>query len=80
MKVSEQDALEVLVDLFDWLDGLEPQMTTRVVSFHRQHKSTMAMVTRPLAQQAMELRRAVKESRTQEEVRFRWINQILIGE
>ena len=24
VKASEQDALEMLVDLFDWLDGLEP--------------------------------------------------------
>jgi hypothetical protein len=28
MKDAEQSALEMLVDLFDWLDGVEPQPTT----------------------------------------------------
>ena len=28
VKADEQGALESLVDLFDWLDGLEPQPTT----------------------------------------------------
>ena len=30
VKAGEENALEVLVDLFDWLDGLEPQPTTEV--------------------------------------------------
>jgi len=29
--VDERNALEMLVDLFDWLDGLEPQSTTGVI-------------------------------------------------
>jgi len=32
VKGSEQDALEVLVDIFDWLDSLEPQLTPRFLS------------------------------------------------
>ena len=37
VKASEQDALEMLVELLDWLDGLGPQLTTRVASFHQQY-------------------------------------------
>jgi len=29
--VDERNALEMLVDPFDWLDGLEPQSTTGVI-------------------------------------------------
>jgi len=28
VKVGEENALEMLVELYDWLDGLEPQPTT----------------------------------------------------
>lgn len=35
VKAGEEDALEMLVDLFDWLDGLEPQPTTEVVPHNR---------------------------------------------
>ena len=31
VKAAEQETLGVLVDLFDWLDGLEPQLTTDLV-------------------------------------------------
>jgi len=34
VKAIEQNALKMLVDLFDWLDGLEPQPTTEIVSLH----------------------------------------------
>ena len=32
VKASEQDTLEMLVELFDWLDSLDPQPTSEVVS------------------------------------------------
>ena len=31
MKVGEENALEMLVELFDWLDDLEPQPTTEII-------------------------------------------------
>ena len=31
VQTGQEDALEMLVDLFDWLDGLEPQPTTNAV-------------------------------------------------
>lgn len=30
VKTAEQDALETIVELFDWMDGLEPQTTTAI--------------------------------------------------
>jgi hypothetical protein len=61
VKASEQDALEMLVDLFDWLDRLEPQPTTRTVSLYEQFRGIMAKTTSHLAQQAKELRRTIKD-------------------
>jgi len=60
VKASEKDALETLVDLFDWLDGLEPQPITRIVSLYEHYQSTVAKLTSPLAQQAKGLRKAIK--------------------
>ena len=34
VKAAEQETLEILVDLFDWLDGLEPQPTADIVPHH----------------------------------------------
>jgi hypothetical protein len=34
VKIGEEKALEMLVDLFDWLDGLEQQPTTKAVSLY----------------------------------------------
>ena len=31
VKVGEENALEMLVELFDWLDDLEPQPTTEII-------------------------------------------------
>jgi hypothetical protein len=61
VKASEQDALEMLVDLFDWLDRLEPQPTTTSVSLYEQFRGIMAKIIRHLAQQAKELRRTIKD-------------------
>ena len=36
---AERDALEVLVGLFDWLDGLQPQPTTEVPQSTQAKKS-----------------------------------------
>ena len=49
VKASEQDTLETLVDLFDWLDGLEPQPTSEVVSRYEKLQGIAASVIDPLA-------------------------------
>ena len=61
VKASEQDTLEMLVDLFDWSDGLEPQPITKVGSLHQRIQSVVAKVTNTVAQQAKEHQRAVKD-------------------
>jgi len=34
VKVGEENALEILVDLFDWLDALEPWPTTEIIPLY----------------------------------------------
>ena len=47
VKAGEATALEMLVKLFDWLDGLDPQPTTEIDLDHVYGKpqGTKAMVT-----------------------------------
>jgi len=47
---GEQNALEVLVELFDWLDGLESQPTTEIFYFYNMSQSIEAMIPNTLAQ------------------------------
>ena len=49
VKTSEQDTLDMLVDLLDWLDGLEPQPTSEVVSRYKKLQDIAANVIGPLA-------------------------------
>ena len=74
VKASERDALEMLVDLFDWLDGLEPQPTTKSVSLLEQLHCIVSKITYPLAQYAKAIRRAIKDK---VEAGFRRINRNL---
>jgi hypothetical protein len=57
VEASEQDALEMLVELFNWLDRLEPQP----VSPYEQFQSIVAKISDPLAQRAKALLRAIKD-------------------
>jgi len=45
VKAAEQSALEMLVDLFDWLDNLGPQPTARVVPLCEESQKVEAMKT-----------------------------------
>jgi len=47
---SEQEALEVLVELFDWLDGLEPQPTKEIVYLYGLSQNIEFSITSTLAQ------------------------------
>ena len=42
MKAAEQRALEMLVDLFDWLDGLEPQSMTEITPRYAKHQDVVS--------------------------------------
>ena len=50
VKAGEQKALEMLVRLFDWLDGLEPQPTTEIIYLYEVSQNIEAMITNTLAQ------------------------------
>jgi len=47
---AEQNALEMLVELFDWLGGLEPQPTTEIVKLYEMSQTIEAGITNTLAQ------------------------------
>ena len=47
---GEQKALEMMVQLFDWLDRLESQSTTEIVHLYEISQGIEAMITNTLAQ------------------------------
>ena len=50
VKGAEQNALDTLVELFDWLDGLEPQPTTEIIAIHKKSEEIDSKITNTLAQ------------------------------
>ena len=44
VKGGEENALETLVELFDWLDGLEPQPMTNIVPLYQEAQNIMSIV------------------------------------
>ena len=47
---AERKGLEVLVDLFDWLDRLEPQPTTEIVALYEKFHAIESNIVNTLAQ------------------------------
>ena len=45
VKRAEQNALEMLVGLFDWLDGLEPQPTTEIMAISKMSEAIESKIT-----------------------------------
>ena len=45
VQTAEQNAGEMLVDLFRWLDGLEPQPITKVIPLPERCQNTMTAIT-----------------------------------
>jgi len=50
VKDAEQDALEMLVTLFDWLDGLQPQPTREIIALYEKSQVIESQVTDTLVQ------------------------------
>ena len=50
VKAGEQNALEMLVELFDWLDGLEPQGTTEIVARSQRREAKSTIILAPMDQ------------------------------
>jgi len=48
VKRAEGDALETLVKLFDWLDGLEPQPTTEIIAIQKKSEDIESKITATL--------------------------------
>ena len=49
VELAEENALEMLVELLDWLDGLEPQPTTKIISSYEKSQDIQSKVTCTLA-------------------------------
>jgi hypothetical protein len=76
VKAAGQDALETLVNLFDWLDGLEPQPASEAISRYEKSRNIIANIIGPLAKQMMGLLRKLRK--VQEGVQM--IKRIFTGE
>ena len=50
IQAGEEKSLETLVHLFDWLDGLEPQPTTEIVSLYEKFQTLEVKITDTLNQ------------------------------
>ena len=50
VKAGEESALETLVDLFDWLDGLDPQPMPKIDTLYERSRAIDAKTTNILAQ------------------------------
>ena len=44
VKGGEENALETLVELFDWLDTLEQQPVTNIVPLYQESQNIMSMI------------------------------------
>ena len=53
-RLLEENALKMLVKLFDWLDSLEPHPVTEIVSLYEKYQNIEAMIINILDQRAVE--------------------------
>ena len=54
VKASEEQALEMLVDFFDWLDGLERQLEMEAVTLDKDFQDIVLTISNPATQQMKE--------------------------
>ena len=73
---AEQKAFDMLVGLFDWLDGLEPQPTTEIIALYEKSQTIAAKITNTLAQmdqtaaKMAEIKELMEKSQTKSVVSF----------
>jgi len=60
VRAAEQGAMNVLVDLFGWADGLDSQPTMRVVPHHEESQNIGVSIITSLTAQMKQLWRRVK--------------------
>ena len=69
VKRAEQNALETMVELFDWLDGLEPQPTTEIIAIYKKSEDIESKITDTLAQMGQAAEKMAEIKKLLEEVR-----------
>ena len=69
VKGAEQNALDTLVELFDWLDGLEPQPTTEIIVIHKKSEDIESKITITLAQMDQAAAKMAKIKKLVEDLR-----------
>jgi len=81
---AEQKGWEMLVTLFDWLDGLEPQPTKGIVALYDKSQAIEAKITNTLAQmhqaaaKMAEIKDLMKDFPKKSAVRFIYLHLALV--
>ena len=70
VKDTEEKGLGMLVDLFDWLDGLEPQPTTEIVALYEKSQTIETKITNTLAQMDQAAAKMAEITRLMEKLRM----------
>ena len=82
---AEKNALKMLVQLFDWLDGLEPQPTREIVVLYEKSQAIESKITNTLAQmnrasaQVAEIKKLVEELQIKSAVRYSPCSHLMRG-
>ncbi len=69
VELAEENALEMLVEFFDWLDGLEPQPTTKIISPYEKTQDIESKITSTLAQMSQAATKMVEIKNLMEDLR-----------
>ena len=77
VKHTEQKGLGMLVDLFDWLDGLEPQPTTEIVALYEKSQAIETKISNILAQMDQAAAKIVEINKLMEEFRRHSVSSLL---
>jgi len=68
IKSAEQRAMEMLVELFDWLDGLEPQSTKEILALYEQSQAIEVKITDTFAQMDQQAAKMAEINKLMEEL------------
>src|SRR5258706_1143543 len=69
VELTEENALEMLVELLDWLDGLEPQPTTKIISSYEKSQDIESKITSTLAHMSQAAEKTAEIKNLMEDLR-----------
>jgi len=69
VELAEENALEMLVELLDWLDGLEPQPTTKIISSYEKSQDIESKITSTLAHMSQAAEKTAEIKNLMEDLR-----------